>query len=81
MTILKNTSCFREHQLAEVSCDEKDCRCWFDYESKLNCILIAAQDGARKQVETAKLLKVKRSNICQREKKIIEKIKNIIDYS
>jgi lambda repressor-like predicted transcriptional regulator len=35
-------TCFGTHQRLCVSCDEKSCRNWIDYEEDLNCAIICS---------------------------------------
>ena len=37
--------CFDIHKKCGVSCDEKDCRQWIDYEDDLNCTIIAVNNN------------------------------------
>ncbi len=73
----KNKTCFSEHKRNKVPCENKSCRQWMDCKNKLNCVIIAAEDGPRTLQEIGDLHGLTRMRICQIEKIALRKIKQI----
>ena len=76
--IVPNTTCFAEHKRHNAICQKSSCRHFMACEKKLNCSLIAAEEGPMTLQNIGDLHKLTRMRICQIEKSAINKIKNII---
>ena len=74
--ILNNTTCFREHQKYESSCQKKSCRHWITCKEFQNCSILAANKGPLTLQEIGDIFGVTRMRICQIEKTVIKKLSN-----
>lgn len=75
-TIVKNTTCFAEHQKYNVCCEKQSCRQWMTSDNNLNCALIAANKNDEGIIlqEIGEIFKVTRMRICQIEKYALAKL-------
>jgi hypothetical protein len=72
---LNQTTCFCAHHKNNINCNKKSCRQWIAYPKKLNCTILAAQDGPLTLELIGELLGgLSRMRICQ----VISTIKNKI---
>ena len=76
--ILKNTTCFNEHDKANKDCEKKVCRHWLDCSKYNNCTILASQDGPKTLQEIGDLNGLTRMRICQIEKVALKKIKELL---
>lgn len=74
--ILKNTTCFAQHEKYNVSCDKKICRQWMESEKNLNCALLAAKNYDQGMIleDVGKIFNVTRMRVCQIEKSTLNKL-------
>ena len=73
-SVLKNTTCFKEHEKRKISCRKSSCRYWIDCGKHNNCSLIGAKKGPLTLQEIGDIFKVTRMRICQIEKTILNKV-------
>jgi DNA-directed RNA polymerase sigma subunit (sigma70/sigma32) len=76
--IQTNETCYNLHERHSVSCNKKSCNSWINYSESKNCAIIASKSGPKTLQEIGKIYGLTRMRICQIEKNIYEKIKNII---
>ncbi len=68
--------CARSCCAYEVSCPNKDCSNWVDYEKDLNCTLVSVhKHGSMTLREAAERLGVSFVRVCQIEKAALQKVK------
>ena len=70
--------CFELHDKEGVECQNKSCRMWINCKQGQNCTLIASKNGPLSLQEIGDILGVTRMRICQIEKKVVNKISNMI---
>ena len=75
--VLDGTTCFAVHAEARVDCQRKQCQHWIDHKEGHNCVLIAAQEGPHTLQKIGQIYGLTRMRICQIEKGIFEKIRNV----
>ncbi len=82
---IKNLTCFAAHEMLELQCEKKSCRCWFNNPETFNCINIStAKKGPEKQEKIGAYFGLTRMRVCQIEKNILIKIrknKNLEEFS
>ena len=72
------TTCWNEHQRLKLACRNTDCRQWMDCNGKLNCAIVASQEGPKTLQEIGNLHNLTRMRICQIEKEALRKIRELI---
>mgnify|MGYP001298229651 CR=1 FL=1 len=72
--IIKNTTCFSEHEKISLSCNKNSCRYWINCENHLNCAILGAKKGPLTLQEIGDIFNVTRMRICQIEKVILDKV-------
>ena len=70
--------CFEMHESKKINCENKKCRQWINCKSHNNCTIIASKSGPMSLQEIGDIMGVTRMRICQMEKRIIQKISDII---
>ena len=80
LKVVENT-CFSLHEKHKVECQRKSCSSWIPYETNKNCAILASKAGPKTLQEIGKIYNLTRMRICQIEKNIYEKIRNIIKES
>jgi len=75
--IVKGVSCFSAHKECNVKCDNKVCRLWIEKPDALNCTLIEASKGPKTLQEVGEIFNITRMRVCQIEKKILSKLKDL----
>jgi DNA-directed RNA polymerase specialized sigma subunit len=70
--------CFEMHNSHKIDCQNKQCRQWINCKESQNCTIIAAKKGPMSLQEIGDIMGVTRMRICQMEKRIIQKISDII---
>lgn len=70
--------CYEMHQSKKIDCQNKKCRQWINCENFQNCTLIASKNGPMSLQEIGDIMGVTRMRICQMEKRIVQKISDII---
>jgi len=78
MSVVKNTTCFKEHKLSGKSCRKKSCKFWCKSKKNMNCVLIASRYSNLTLQDIGNIFGLTRMRICQIEKQAIEKIKSLI---
>ena len=71
-------TCFKLHEIHNVSCHKKSCNSWIDYNESNNCAIIASKSGPKTLQEIGKIYGLTRMRICQIEKNIYKKLKTVI---
>ena len=73
------TECAKMCKDLEVSCPNKDCRQWMDYEEDLNCVRIAShRHGDMTLSQVAERLGLTAARIQQIEKGALAKLKKLM---
>ena len=69
-------TCFEAQEKYKVSCDQKSCRHWIEYEEDLNCSIVCARkhDNGLSVREVAKGIGVSFPRISQIEKAVFKKL-------
>jgi len=75
--VVPGTTCFRVQAQHNVNCLRKSCPQWIEHAESNNCVIIAAQDGPHTLQKIGQIYGLTRMRICQIEKGIFEKIRNI----
>lgn len=78
LKLVSDKSCFSLHEHYNVSCQRKTCNNWISYDQGKNCVIIASKAGPKTLQEIGKIYNLTRMRICQIEKNIYEKVKNLI---
>jgi DNA-directed RNA polymerase sigma subunit (sigma70/sigma32) len=76
--ILKNTTCFKEHEKANKNCEKRECRQWMECSKHNNCIILASQGGPKTLQEIGDLNGLTRMRICQIEKSALKKVRELL---
>lgn len=71
-------TCFSAHDKHNVCCQKKSCNNWVDYNDGKNCVLITSKSGPKTLQEIGKIYGLTRMRICQIEKSIYEKIREVL---
>jgi hypothetical protein len=66
------------HESKKIDCQNKTCRQWIKCDNFQNCTLIASKGGPMSLQEIGDIMGVTRMRICQMEKRIVQKISDII---
>ncbi len=75
--IAEGVSCFSIHEKYSVKCEKTSCPNWISHNDGLNCSIITAQDGPKTLQDIGKIFNLTRMRICQIEKNIRKKIKDV----
>ena len=75
-TVILDTTCFKEHQKYNVTCEKNSCKFWVNTEKHLNCTMIMSDEGPKTLQEIGEVFGVTRMRICQIEKSVLTKLKN-----
>jgi len=70
--------CYEMHEDKKIDCQNKSCRHWIKCDNFQNCTLIASKKGPMSLQEIGNIMGVTRMRICQMEKRIVQKISDII---
>ncbi len=73
-SIIKNTTCFSEHEKRNLTCAKSECRYWIKCKNHNNCALLGAKKGPLTLQEIGDIFSVTRMRICQIEKTILNKV-------
>lgn len=71
--------CYNFHNSSGEICKKESCRYWVDLEKHNNCTIIAAKDGPMTLQTIGDIFGITRMRVCQIEKKILNKIKPVIN--
>lgn len=69
--------CFEEYDKHCIKCPKKECKFWIKSPKDKNCTIIAARQGPMTLQEIGDIFGVTRMRICQIEKTIFKKLKNL----
>ncbi len=75
--VVPNVTCFSVLAKQGVDCQRKRCQHWISHEEGHNCVMITAQIGPHTLQQIGKIYGLTRMRICQIEKSIYEKIRNV----
>jgi len=78
LKVISDKACFSLHEYYNVECQRKNCSNWINYREGKNCVVIASKAGPKTLQEIGKIYNLTRMRICQIEKNIYEKVKNMI---
>ena len=76
MSNTKDYKCVKKVKSLQKGCDQKGCRHWLESDEKLNCSIIASEDGPKTLQEIGDFYGISRMRVCQIEKALLEKLKN-----
>lgn len=74
---IKGVTCFSAHKECNVKCGNKACRLWIDLPKSLNCTVIESSKGPKTLQEVGEIFNITRMRVCQIEKKILNKLKDL----
>lgn len=75
--IVEGTTCFAAQSKHNVDCQRNNCPQWISHSQSHNCVLLAAQEGPHTLQKIGQIYGLTRMRICQIEKGIFEKIREI----
>lgn len=70
--------CYDQLESCDKACTNKSCRQWIKSTENQNCTIVAARKGPMSLQQIGDILGVTRMRICQIEKKVVEKLTNMI---
>jgi len=70
--------CFEAHEKFSSCCEKQTCRYWINFNTSQNCTLLASKSGPMTLQEIGDIFGVTRMRICQQEKRIIQKMENLM---
>ena len=73
----KNKICFEECERHVFNCKKASCKYWIASKENQNCTIIASKKGPHTLQEIGDIFNVTRMRICQIEKSIFQKLKNL----
>jgi DNA-directed RNA polymerase sigma subunit (sigma70/sigma32) len=79
LKVIEEKTCYSLHEKYRVSCEKKRCNNWLDHPEGNNCSIIASKEGPKTLQEIGKIYGLTRMRICQIEKNIYEKLKDIME--
>jgi len=80
LTVVNNLpeTCYSLQENLSSSCNNSKCDNWINYESGKNCVIITSKSGPKTLQEIGQIYGLTRMRICQIEKSIYRKIRNLI---
>jgi len=78
LKMVQDNICFNLHDIHDVDCQKKSCKNWVSYKDGKNCVIIASKAGPKTLQEIGSIYNLTRMRICQIEKSIYQKVKNLI---
>jgi Sigma-70, region 4 len=78
LTVIQEKSCFSLHEKHDVCCQRKSCDNWIDYPDGKNCVIVTSKSGPRTLQEIGRIYGLTKMRICQIEKSIYEKLRNVM---
>lgn len=69
--------CFEAYKKYSKNCNKKNCRYWHDLSESNNCIINKSNNNPHTLQEIGDILGITRMRVCQIEKRIINKLKNL----
>ena len=76
-----NVTCYEFISQNETSCMKSNCKNWISFPKGKNCVLITTKNGPLTLGEIGKIYGLTRMRICQIEKSIYQKIRNLVMQS
>jgi Zn-finger protein len=70
--------CYQLHETNKIACQNKSCRLWMNHKDGQNCTIISSKKGPFSLQEIGDIMGVTRMRICQMEKRIIQKLSDLI---
>jgi hypothetical protein len=77
LNVVNDMTCYDAHNNANVVCNRRSCPKWINFEDQKNCVVIAAKNGPWTLNEIGQIYGLSRMRICQLEKRIYEKIRDM----
>lgn len=77
---LENVTCYEAIEKHNASCNKTTCQKWISHPAGRNCVFVTTKNGPLTLSEIGKIYGLTRMRICQIEKTIYQKIRNIIAY-
>lgn len=78
LNVLNDVTCYEAMNKSSCQCQRKSCSQWIDFSRGKNCMMITTQGGPLTLNEIGKIYGLTRMRICQIEKNIYQKIRNVI---
>lgn len=75
--IVEGTTCFAVQAKHKVNCQRQKCPQWIPHSENHNCVILAAQQGPHTLQKIGQIYNLTRMRICQIEKGIFEKIREV----
>lgn len=75
---LEVIKCYDAVDRSNLPCEKKSCKQWIDHSRGKNCMFLTTQSGPLTLSEIGKIYGLTRMRICQLEKTICQKIRNVI---
>jgi len=75
--IVEGTTCFAVQARFKVNCQRQGCPHWIPHSESQNCVILAAQEGPHTLQKIGQIYGLTRMRICQIEKGIFEKIREV----
>lgn len=76
--VVKDITCFSAQLKYNTCCQRKSCKEWINSDNNNNCSIIAAGEGPKTLQDIGKIFDLTRMRICQIEKGINKKIRDLI---
>lgn len=77
LNVVQNETCFSVQQKLGLACQRSSCQNWFPSADNNNCSIIGAQKSPWTLQEIGESYGLTRMRICQIEKKILKKIREL----
>ena len=74
---IESDACFNVHKNYSKNCNNTSCRYWHNLEESNNCIINKSNNNPHTLQEIGNILGITRMRVCQIEKIIIKKLKNM----
>lgn len=78
LKVISERKCYEAVDKNELPCEKRSCKQWIDHAKGKNCMFLTTQSGPLTLSEIGKIYGLTRMRICQLEKMICQKIRNVI---
>jgi DNA-directed RNA polymerase specialized sigma subunit len=78
LSILNNTTCYEAVEKHNCPCERMSCKQWINFPNGKNCVMVTTQAGPLTLNEIGDIYGLTRMRICQIEKNIYQKIRNVV---